>query len=86
MATNLLGKAMDKGFWAEVREKECFKEYRDHMLKVWNEDCEGVTLITHRYRDFKTYFTTGNRGPYSKTYYHRRRQLMASAILSLIYS
>ena len=31
----LLGKAMDKEFWAEVREKDCFKKYRDELFDLW---------------------------------------------------
>ena len=85
MVKKLLGKAMDKEFWEQVRVKDCFREYREHMHKVWDENCEGQTLTSLRYRDFKVYFVNGDRAPYSKDYYWRRRALMASAMLSLIY-
>ena len=85
MVNKLLGKAMDKAFWEQVREKDCYKEYRDHMLKVWKDECEGKEIPILKYRDFKIYFVNGDRAPYSKYYYLHRRQLMASAILSLIY-
>ena len=76
---------MDKSFWEEVRTKDCFKEYRNHMQGVWDKECEGQDLLTLKYRDFKIYFVNGDRAPYSKYYYLHRRQLMASAVLSLIY-
>ena len=57
---------MDKGFWEEVRTKECFTAYRDHMQEVWNKDCEGQDMLSLKYRDFKIYFVNGDRGPYSK--------------------
>ena len=85
MVNKLLGKAMDKEFWKQVREKDCYKEYREHMQGVWDAECEGKEILAHRYRDFKIYFVNGNRSPYSKSYYLLRRQLMASAMLSLIY-
>ena len=82
---NLLGKAMDKGFWEEVRTKECFTAYRKHMQDIWDKECEGQDILALKYRDFKIYFVNGDRAPYSKYYYLHRRQLMASAMLSLIY-
>lgn len=82
---HLLGKAMDKEFWEAVRGKDCYKEYRAHMQNIWDTECEGKDILSHKYRDFKIYFVNGDRKPYHNSYFLRRRQLMASVMLSLIY-
>ncbi len=82
---NLLGRAMDKDFWRQVRESKCYEQYRADAMKLWSKHCEGKEIMALRYSDFKLFFTTGNRKIYEETYFTRRLALDASAILALIY-
>lgn len=82
---NLLGKATDTEFWKNVAEKECFKQYREYMLSLWQQNCENGPILDLRYSDFKIYGITGSRVEYENTYFARRRALLASAALSMIY-
>ena len=82
---NLLGKAMDKNFWKEVREKECFTKYREELFYLWKTECEDKETMALRYSDFKLYWVTGDRGVYERTYFSRRKAMDCAALLSLIY-
>ncbi len=83
---NLLGKGNNPEFWSrEVREKDCFKFYRDYNLKTWNRLCEGKENVALLYSNYKIYSETGSRPEYQRPYYDRRLRLGASSILSLIY-
>ena len=82
---NLLGKAMDKDFWKQVREKDCFERYRNELHSLWRDRCENGPILALKYSDFKLYWETGNRGIYEKTYFTRRLALDCAALLSLIY-
>ncbi|MBR5140133.1 MAG: heparinase II/III family protein [Clostridia bacterium] len=82
---NLLGRAMEKDFWTEVREKECFKEYREKLLLDWDMLMEEGDLRALRYSDWKMFFTTGNRTVYERAYSRHRIAMTASALLALIY-
>ena len=83
---NLLGKATDTKFWSEVvRNDEHYKVYLEERLQDWNTYCEGKTITELKYSDFKQFFVTGNRSVYESQYFKRRRMLVNSAILSLIY-
>ena len=37
---NLLGRAMDKDFWRQVRERDCFEYFRSEAMKLWKKHCE----------------------------------------------
>ena len=82
---NLLGKAMDKEFWQEVRTKDCYKKYRDELNELWTKHVESGPIMQLKYRDFKMFWTTGNRSTYERTYFTRRLALDSSALLALIY-
>ncbi|MBR2460181.1 MAG: heparinase II/III family protein [Clostridia bacterium] len=80
----LLGKAMDPAFWQEVREKECYKFFRDELAELWAKNCEKP-IEALRYSEFRMFKFTGNRSVYEGQYFVRRRGLNTSALLSLIY-
>ena len=80
----LLGKAHDKEFWDAVREKECYKGFRDSLLVQWekHKDYQPEALP---YSKFKLFWTTGSRSEYEGPYFRRRHCVEISAMLSLIY-
>lgn len=80
----LLGKAMTPAFWQEVREKDCFRGYRDDLFSMW-DTYGNASIPTLNYRDYKLFFTTGDRSVYELPYFDRRRMLDSAALLSLIY-
>ncbi|MBQ9117503.1 MAG: heparinase II/III family protein [Clostridia bacterium] len=80
----LLGKGMDPKFWQEVREKDCYKFFRDELMAIWQKDCEKP-IEALRYSDFRMFKFTGNRSIYEGQYFLRRRGMNASAMLALIY-
>jgi hypothetical protein len=83
---NLLGKGNDPLFWSEeVRNKECYKEYRDFQLKNWESLCENNNIDALKYTEFRLYGLTGDRTVFQKPYYERRVQVETAVILALIY-
>ena len=80
----LTGREYTPEFWREVRERECYKFYRDELFGLWNEDCTSP-IEALRYSDFRMFKYTGNRTVYQAQYFVRRRGLNTSALLSLIY-
>lgn len=82
---NLLGKAMDKAFWTEVREKDCYRKHREELMKLWEEKCVRREITTLRYSDFRLFKFTGNRSEYERAYFARRLAMDASALLALIF-
>ncbi|MBQ7386654.1 MAG: heparinase II/III family protein [Clostridia bacterium] len=81
---NLLGKAMDKGFWREVRERDSYAFFREETEKIWREHGERE-IMALKYSDYKLFFVTGDRKIYENTYFTRRLALDSAAIMSLIY-
>lgn len=81
---NLLGKATNPEFWKEVREKDCYKKFREELFENWTKHCE-VPIYALKYSDFRLFVVTGDRGTYERTYFTRRQALNTSALLSLIY-
>lgn len=82
---NLLGKALDKNFWKDVRVNDCFEKHRCELFNNWEKYCKNDYFPALRYRDFKLFWQTGNRGVYEEQYFNRRMALDTSALLSLIY-
>ena len=83
---NLLGKGGDPSFWStDVREKDCFKSYREFLMKNWCELCENDRFEAMKYTEFRLYGLNGNRTVFQKPYYERRVQVETATILALIY-
>ena len=80
----LLGKAHDPAFWAEVRESEVYRPMREGLLKIWEQDAkEPIPALN--YSAYRRFHYDGDRDAYEKPYFTRRRSLSACAILALIY-
>ncbi len=75
---------MDAKFWESVREKDCYKKFRDDLHANWKKHCE-VPIYALSYTNFILYKKTGDRGKYESEYFTRRQALNTSALLSLIY-
>ncbi|MBQ9116133.1 MAG: heparinase II/III family protein [Clostridia bacterium] len=82
---NLLGKAHSSEFWAEVRESERYKGYRDELLATWERHTKDYQPDCLKYSEFKLFWTTGDRDLYQRPYFHRRSLASNAALLSLIY-
>ncbi|MBQ7336874.1 MAG: heparinase II/III family protein [Clostridia bacterium] len=82
---HLLSKAMDPAFWQGVREKECYRAYREELLALYAKHCESDLICDLKYSEYKLYWTTGNRSIYERSYFDRRLALSAAALLALIY-
>ena len=82
---NLLGRAMEKEFWLEVREKDCFKGFRDNLLSDWERYEDEGDLLALKYSEFKMFFFSGNRTVYEKAYSKQRGVMTTAAFLALIY-
>ena len=62
---------MEKEFWQEVREKECFEGYRHALIEDWKKLGEGKSpLLALKYSEFKLFWVTGNRSIYQDSYRH----------------
>ena len=81
----LLGKAQDKSFWAEVREKECYKPLIERLKKEYAENMATGDLLNLKYSEFKLFWVTGNRTIYEKQFNLRRARANHAALLALIY-
>ena len=84
---NLLGKGNDKEFFSvEVRNKDCFKPYREWLLAGYEKYCSSDDeFFSLRYSKYKIYAATGERQTFQGPYYRRRVQLGFSSMLALIY-
>ena len=84
---NLLGKGNDKEFFSnDVRNKECYRAYREWLLKDYETHCTGEgEFFSLRYSAYKIYAATGERQTFQNPYYRRRYQLGITSLLALIY-
>lgn len=82
---NLLGKISEASLWKCVRDEARYSFYRDELLAEWKSVCENAEIPTLSYSKYKIYFESGERATYESVYFLRRRMMICSAILSLIY-
>lgn len=80
----LLGKAHDPAFWAEVRESDVYRPLREGLLKKWEQEA-GHPIPTLNYSAYRRFHYDGDRDEYEKPYFTRRRALDVCALLTLIY-
>ena len=83
---NLLGRGNNPKFWSdEVRNKDCFVDFRNLVLGDWKTRCENKQIEAFKYSEFAMFGINGNRSVYQESYFNRRKMLNCSALLSLIY-
>ena len=82
---NLMGRAQEKEFWAEVREKECYKFLIEKLKSSYAENMATGDLLNLKYSEFKMFYTTGNRTIYEKQFGIRRARAFRAMLLALIY-
>ena len=83
MTFSYIARARDPEFWRAVREKECYRAFREKYLERWEAECENTYPNTLRYSDWAEFFASGKRIEFN--YFQARQQLMAAAFLALIY-
>ena len=81
---NLLGKAHDPAFWAEVREKDLYRALREDLLARFATDGMGE-IPALSYSAYRRFVFDGDRNEYETPYFQRRRMMNLLAVMCLIY-
>ena len=81
---NLLGKATEPAFWAEVREKEVCRPMLEALVKNWEQE-SGESIPALNYSAYRRFHYDGDRTEYETPYFRRRRALATTAVLCLVY-
>ena len=81
---NLLGKATDKGFWAEVRSNPMYKDALDAILNDYNVTCIGE-IETTKFSKFRLFKDKGDRNSYQETFFKRQHRMYTMTFMCLIY-
>lgn len=81
---NLLGKASDPKFWAELKNKPEYQFIIDAVLKDYNECCIGE-IETTKFSKFRLFREKGDRNSYQKTFFARQHRLYVMALMCLLY-
>ena len=82
---HILRKANDAAFWQDVREKDCYRRFREELLQLYRDNCEDTVIPDLKYSEYKLYWVTGDRATYENNYFARRRAISAAALLALLY-
>ena len=81
---NLLGKATDPKFWAEVSTSPDYKDALDAVLKDYNECCIGE-IETTKFSKFRLFKDKGDRTSYQQVFFKRQHRMYTMAFMCLIY-
>lgn len=81
----LMKKATTKEFWDTVRESDAYREVRELILAIYEEDRweDGIPVLSYASR--MRYYTDGDRSEFQAPYFRRRRYMASTALLALIY-
>lgn len=82
--SNLLKKASNPEFWAEVRNNPIYKNMVDAVLRDYNECCIGE-IETIKFSKFRLFKDTGDRGAYQEVFFKRQHRLYAMVFMCLLY-
>jgi len=80
----LLEKARSPEFWEKVRTSPAYAPFIEKLLEVWEQNCLD-DIPAEKFSIFMSYHLTGSRKEYQKPSLTKRRALVASAMLALIY-
>ena len=81
---NLLGKAADPKFWAEIKNNPEYKFALDALMRDYNSFCIGEVETT-KFSKFLLFKEKGDRASYQETFFKRQHRMYAMALMALIY-
>ncbi len=81
---NLLGKANDPKYWAEVKNKAEFKPMIECLLREYNKDGIGEIPNT-KFSKFRLFHDIGDRSIYQQDFFKREHRLFILSMMTLIY-
>lgn len=81
---NILGKASDKAFWSELKNKDEYKFLINAVLRDYEECCLGE-IETTKFSKFRLFKEKGDRTAYQKTFFARQHRLYAMTFMCLLY-
>lgn len=81
---NLLGKAQDPKFWAELKNKEEYKFLINAVIRDYEECCLGE-IETTKFSKFRLFKEKGDRNAYQETFFKRQHRAYAMIFMCLLY-
>ena len=81
---NLLGKAQDPRFWAQVKSNPEYKVPLEALWRDYNEYCIGE-IETTKFSKFRLFHDTGDRNLYQEVFFRRQHRMYAMILMCLIY-
>lgn len=80
----LLHRALDEGFFEEVRHRADYASVRAYFDEEYEKWCTGEVRAT-RYSEFMLFSTTGDRVAYQENFFHRQHRLYTLCFMTMIY-
>ena len=81
---NLLGKATDPKFWAEIKSKPEFKHMLDLLVKEYEKDGMGE-IPTTKFSKFRLFHDIGDRSIYQVDFFKRQHRMFTLTAMTLIF-
>ncbi len=81
---NLLGKATDPRFWAQVKDNPDYKDALDSIWRDYNDFCIGE-IETTKFSKFRLFKDVGDRMSYQEVFFKRQHRMYTMAFMCLIY-
>ena len=81
---NLIGKASDPKFWAEIKNKPEFKHMLDLLIRDYENDGMGEIPCT-KFSKFRLFNDIGDRSVYQVDFFKRQHRLFILTAMTLIY-
>ncbi len=81
---NLLGKATNPEFWAEIKNDPAYKPMVDAVLAEYEKFCIGE-IETTKFSKFRLFKDIGDRNAYQETFFKRQHRAYAMLFMCLLY-